>query len=317
MPPARPPRYGLPLRRVEADDITVRKPRPEDAAAIADLLNRHAVANTGEPAVSTSIVAHWLGLPRIRFWIAERGDELAAYADIGERAERTRYWVDLRSVDGEATGELIETIERWVLGRAAADARIFAIVDEPDGATRDAYEQAGYRPVRHAFEMEIDLADEPPEPSWPEGLVVRRFRPGADDARLHQAVEEAFADHWEYSPTEFGEWRQGHLKDPDFEPDLVFLAEDGGEIAGVALDYVRQAGEPYGLVDILGVRRPWRGRGLGLALLHASFGAFRDRGLSRAKLEVDAENVSGAVRLYERAGMHVVKRWVNYEKRLR
>jgi ribosomal protein S18 acetylase RimI-like enzyme len=70
-------------------------------------------------------------------------------------------------------------------------------------------------------------------------------------------------------------------------------------------------------VGVLGVRRPWRRRGLGLALLHASFREFRARGLPRALLGVDSENTTGATRLYERAGMRVERTSDSYEKVLR
>jgi mycothiol synthase len=67
---------------------------------------------------------------------------------------------------------------------------------------------------------------------------------------------------------------------------------------------------------VLGVRRAWRRQGLGLALLRHAFLAFRARGMTRAALDVDAANLTGAVRLYERAGMHVAKRSDTYEKAL-
>ena len=69
-------------------------------------------------------------------------------------------------------------------------------------------------------------------------------------------------------------------------------------------------------MHVLAVRRPWRGRGLGLGLLRWSFGALAGVGMHRAALSVDAENTTGAVRLYERAGMHVTHRFETWERRL-
>lgn len=78
-----------------------------------------------------------------------------------------------------------------------------------------------------------------------------------------------------------------------------------------------RSGDPtWGWVGTLGVRRPWRRRGLGLALLQHAFGEFRRRGMSRAGLDVDAENTTGAVALYEHAGMHVERRRDTFEKAL-
>jgi ribosomal protein S18 acetylase RimI-like enzyme len=58
-----------------------------------------------------------------------------------------------------------------------------------------------------------------------------------------------------------------------------------------------------GWVSLVGVRPRWRGRGLGHALLTRSLDSLRRRGLSRAGLSVDAANTTGALRLYEQAGM--------------
>jgi ribosomal protein S18 acetylase RimI-like enzyme len=70
-------------------------------------------------------------------------------------------------------------------------------------------------------------------------------------------------------------------------------------------------------VNALGVRRPWRKHGLGLALLTHSFGEFFRRGEQIVGLGVDAENQTGATRLYQRAGMQVASEYVVYLKELR
>jgi ribosomal protein S18 acetylase RimI-like enzyme len=53
----------------------------------------------------------------------------------------------------------------------------------------------------------------------------------------------------------------------------------------------------------VGVRPRWRGRGIGEALLSHSLNVFRRRGLAAAALNVDAENITGALRLYRKVGM--------------
>jgi ribosomal protein S18 acetylase RimI-like enzyme len=95
----------------------------------------------------------------------------------------------------------------------------------------------------------------------------------------------------------------------------MFLAMDGDEIAGISL--CKSENELGGWVDSLGVRRLWRRKGIGLALLHHTFGEFYRRGISNVSLAVDAQSLTGATRLYERAGMHVVRQYNDYEKELR
>jgi ribosomal protein S18 acetylase RimI-like enzyme len=69
-------------------------------------------------------------------------------------------------------------------------------------------------------------------------------------------------------------------------------------------------------VNVLGVRPPWRRQGLGRALLLQAFAEFRARGKRGAGLGVDGLNTTGAMRLYEQAGMDVARRFDQYQKSL-
>ena len=100
-------------------------------------------------------------------------------------------------------------------------------------------------------------------------------------------------------------------------PDLWWFVRDGDEIAALCLNRMGDSGEPdHGYVHILGVRRAWRRRGLGEALLRHAFREFWQRGVSTVSLDVDGEDTTGAIRLYERVGMHVDRRTDLYELRL-
>src|SRR5205807_1650633 len=92
---------------------------------------------------------------------------------------------------------------------------------------------------------------------------------------------------------------------------LWFLVRDGDEIAAIVRNDLR---DTAGYVGIMGVRRPWRGRGLGKALLYRTFHEFVRRGLTRVTLHVDAESPTGATKLYESVGMHVESETVTFER---
>jgi ribosomal protein S18 acetylase RimI-like enzyme len=93
---------------------------------------------------------------------------------------------------------------------------------------------------------------------------------------------------------------------------------DGDQIAGINLCRSHWIDDPdTGWVGTLGVRRPWRKRGIGLALLRHAFNEFYRRGKRKVGLGVDAQNLTGALRLYEGAGMHVHQASDLYEKELR
>jgi ribosomal protein S18 acetylase RimI-like enzyme len=104
----------------------------------------------------------------------------------------------------------------------------------------------------------------------------------------------------------------------EFDPTLLFLAMDGDEIAGVNICRPHAYNDrEVGWVGTLGVRRPWRKQGIGLALLRHSFNEFYRRGYRKVGLGVDAQNLTGALHLYETAGMHVHRAFDQYEKELR
>jgi ribosomal protein S18 acetylase RimI-like enzyme len=108
------------------------------------------------------------------------------------------------------------------------------------------------------------------------------------------------------------------IENPDFDPSLWFLAMDGDTIAGISLCYPKVTEDPEkAWVAELGVRRAWRRHGLALALLQHSFGEFYRSGKRRGGLAVDSQNLTGATRLYERAGMRVIRQFDRYEKEIR
>ena len=174
------------------------------------------------------------------------------------------------------------------------------------------FEGLGFRAVRYFIRETITFSEPPPEPQWPAGVTVRTLRNDAEIATVFCVVEEAFRDHWgEREPTlqEWTHrWREGGL-----DPRLWLIAESGDTIAGVSLCRLRQG---TGHVHTLGVLRPYRRTGLGLALLRQSFAEFYRRGVTTVDLGVDAESLTGATRLYQRAGMHEASRFAVYSKDL-
>jgi GNAT superfamily N-acetyltransferase len=99
-----------------------------------------------------------------------------------------------------------------------------------------------------------------------------------------------------------------------FDPSLWFVAEEGEEIVGVTLckTLARE-----GWIDVVGVRRPWRNRGLGLALLRHALDEYYRRNVPKVALSMDAESITGAPRLYGRAGMRLRENYVIHLKELR
>jgi ribosomal protein S18 acetylase RimI-like enzyme len=164
--------------------------------------------------------------------------------------------------------------------------------------------------------MEIELQEAPRTPVWPAGIGLRPFLLQEQNRAVFEAHEEAFSDHWGHTPGTFERWQYRMTSREAFEPSLWFIAWDNRseQIAGYSLCRYRMG---IGWVGTLGVRRAWRKQGLGEALLLHSFGEFYKRGMMTIGLGVDAENPTGATRLYKKAGMYVAAEYVVYEKELR
>ncbi|HZJ22914.1 MAG TPA: GNAT family N-acetyltransferase [Anaerolineales bacterium] len=195
------------------------------------------------------------------------------------------------------------------------------IFQQAEGSKR-LFEDMGYQRIRSSYNMRINMDAPPPAPVWPEGITFRIYDPETDLEAVYRADMEAFRDHFGYveAPFEQGLARFKHFMAgyEGFDPSLRFLAMDGDEIAGVCLCRKEAYDNPeVGFVNSLGVRRHWRKRGIGLALLLHAFGELYRCGQRKAGLGVDAENLTGALRLYESAGMHVHQASDLFEKEIR
>lgn len=298
--------------------VELRPPRPDEAAEIAELANRVSEELFGEREETEATVRQWLTAPELDLEhdvrLAVDAGQLVGYADLAPHPE-PKYWLDAR-VPMSAPDEVRDALLGWAESRARerGASLIRAFTYDRDIREKAALERDGYDLIRHSYRMRIDFADDPPEPEWPGGVVARAATE-ADIGAAYETYIETFQDTWEFGADPFEEWRHWMIED-GLDLSLWFFAEAGGEVAGVALCKPWEAEDGLGWVRVLGVRRPWRRRGLGRALLLHAFGEFRRRGFHAVGLGVDGESLTGAQRLYERAGMRVFRRSDIYEKNL-
>lgn len=298
--------------------MILRTPKRDDAAAIAAICNALSRELYGAGDVDEHAVGDWFGISDLGMFLLERDGRAVGYVDVRDD-EHVRFPIDLR-VDpavwgGGVATELLGAAERWARERAAERAVLRGFAAERDDEVQRALAGAGYRLIRHSFLMEIDLPQRLEAAVWPERIEIRTYEHPRDEEAVYECVEDAFSDHWDFHSTPLERWREFTVESATFEPDLWWLAEADGELAAVCLNAWHFSGDrTFGWVGTLGVRRPWRRRGLGLALLLHSFADFAARGATRVGLGVDAENTTGAVRLYQRAGMRPVRRNDTFEK---
>ena len=184
----------------------------------------------------------------------------------------------------------------------------------PDPPAEALLEDRGYREVRRFFDMAIEL-DGPPPPAavLPEGFTLRTATP-EDGPAFHEALDEAFRDHWEFHPRPFEEWWRLRTTDPDFDISWWFLVQEGDRTVAAMRNVPGRNGGVY--VAMLGVRRDQRGRGLAKALLAHTFARAQEAGFPRVTLGVDATNPTGATALYRSMGMTTELESAIWEKRL-
>jgi len=297
--------------------VELRAPTLDELEALADLMNRDANELYGESDANVESMRMWLTGPRLKpetdIRVAVVDGSFGGYFDVDPDPEPI-YWADLRvppSEDDAVRVALFDWVESRARERRGELLRFStAGVDEP---TKQLLEARGYRLIRHIYRMRIDFDGDLTEPQWPQGMTVRPVT--GEDVRLaYDVQQETFEDSWEHARMPYEVWKHIMLSEAWFDPTLWFLVEDGNDVAAVAICREHEGEKGLGWISVLGVRDQWRRQGVGRSLLHHCFHAFRRRGFHAAALGVDADSLTGANRLYESAGMRVVRRSDVYEK---
>ncbi len=309
------------------EGFTVRPPTMDDVQTTTALVRLCDIAEYGDSvATESSTAAAWREIVETL-----KDAALLAFAPDGQlvgyvrarNVANVKFYVFFRvHPDYAQTGiqaYLLHRVENFVRQCAssfAGDARITmdAWIGDANVPMRNLFEGEGFSIVRSSWRMEIEMEQVPPDPLLPERIIIRAFVPGQDERATFEANDEAFRDHWGHIPGNFDEWLRWAIEREDFDPALYFLACDNDQIAGVSLCFQKPA---VGWVDDLSVRRPWRRKGVGIALLQHTFREFYRRGIHKVALDVDSQNLTGATRLYQRAGMHIARCYNTYEKEIR
>jgi ribosomal protein S18 acetylase RimI-like enzyme len=205
--------------------------------------------------------------------------------------------------------DLLPRLLAWVEQHPAS---LEHYVPDPDRARNELLAARGWLPARRFWRMRRELDAPTPEPVWPDGVTFRPYDRPRDDAAVHALITTSFREIGDQHERSLGDW-VGYLLDSErFDADLYLVAESGGQVVGAALS--QETGTDYGHVRQLAVAPPHRGRGLALALLHECFRRHAQRGLPATVLGVDAGNPTGALALYEKAGMRVVEQFTRWDR---
>jgi mycothiol synthase len=319
-----PPIPGLALRHLRV---------PDDFAAMTEIANATRIA-AGSTFITTvddmaSFYSHLTNCDTARdvvtVWIGEEliGYGRCSWSDLleGGRLYEPICFVAPAWQRRGIGGAMLRTLEARIAEIAAADPVESATVQvEADGGNigqAALLERAGYAPIRHAYVMVRPDLEDQDDASLPPDLEIREVRPEHLRA-IWEADQEAFEDHWAASHRSEQDWIE-FSSSPRLDPTLWRVAWAGDQVAGQVRSFInaeenRRYDRQRGWVEHISVRRPWRHRGVARALMAASFPLLRARGMTEGALHVDAENLSGALRIYESMGFRAVSRDTVYRK---
>ena len=296
------------------DDFSWRAATDGDVDALTVLLDAATRAHLGEPTNRTQ-VSERLATPGCT--LAE--DSVVVRNGDGDAIAFSQVWAappaDVRAFsrvhpDWRGLG-LGSALAAWARHRASAKAslmgqgsvRYSTTAWAGDRSASAVLRAAGLHEMRHFLRMVTELPS--PRPPAPD-VVIDAYVPGVDDAALWSAYCDSFAEHWGHEqPDEQGFWWD--VRDAPaagYDPTLWSVTRADGTITGLCLGRESErGGSPDGFVMIVGVRPAWRSNRIGHALLTHTLGQFEERGLNQASLNVDADNVTDALRLYRSVGM--------------
>jgi mycothiol synthase len=176
----------------------------------------------------------------------------------------------------------------------------------------------GFEASRYSYKMQRDLRLSIPDMPLPDSLRLKGWTEQLDRPMM-AAFNEAFRGQWGLPEMDEQLWQQFFTGVPQFRGDLTYLVMDGEAIVGFCLNWVDQAmsqqtGVQEGFIEAVGVVPGWRGKGIASSLLVHTMREFVAAGMERAALDVDTQNPTGALSLYEKLGFEAIKRTITFTK---
>jgi len=233
----------------------------------------------------------------IRWWDEESGERVYVH-DASNLNELHEAESEIRELAGEH-GALL----RAVIGANAIN---------DDGDRVQFLIDNGYKQVFSVVFMELDDLSHLPNASIPSDFELRTAK--SEDLRtLWELNNLAYAGRAFISVGTEAGFEQLRHDLGDFS--LVTVAQYGTEIAGFVASEIRRDPD-HAYVNEVTVHPDYRRRGLARAMLATNLTWARERGVNRARLDTNGEDVSGARSLYEKFGFKVFETHLRFRKPL-
>jgi GNAT superfamily N-acetyltransferase len=293
---------------------SVRPARSSDIEAVHEIMAKQNAADYGDALpILDDLQKAWQSIELDNDTCAAFADgKLAGYAELLESDSPFIYLAERNNVD--LAYQLLTILEDKAVSRKKESVNLFTRISEKNNTLLQLFAANGYKSGLSFLIMELVLNEAPASVQLPVGITIRPFVKGQDERVTYQIDEEASKDKGYHEPLTYEGWvkRMG-MDSESFDPSIWFLACEGNEVVGVALNVFAKESNT-GWVDHLSVRPAWRKHGIGKALLLHSFAEFYQRGIQHIKLSVDSKSLTNAPRLYESVGMKTVQQYHIYRK---
>jgi len=226
----------------------------------------------------------------------------------------------IESARGQGIGRLLlARLERRA--REAGVAVHQVNVHHTNSRLRSFMDAAGYKQIRIFNELTYRPAPAYLEGDYrplPEGVTLRPFVSGSDEAALAIVQNAAFEGSFGFAPNT-PDQIAGYVEMRGAPGDILIAEDSSGGVIGYIWTSVTESnedsGETTGMIEMTGVLPSQRGRGVGSAVIAAGLRHLRERGAGVIDLEVDGENLS-ARRIYKDLGFKKIGEQYWYEKSL-
>ncbi len=306
-----------------------------DLEAIAHLINTCEKVDRLEESTSISELQQELNEPSldkardIRLWFDANG-ELISFAQLSISGSREMIdgwlWFCVHPIarfsNIEATAIAWgETRMREVEKERSVPVKLRSWVRAENADRISVLTNGGFKVDRYFCRLARSISEPIPEPQFPEGFLLRQFSGEEDAEAWVEMYNQSFIDHWNHHDLTVEQF-QYDLAKPSYRKDLdlIAVAVDGTFAAfchcEISVDECDRIGRNEGWILSLGTRRGFRRMGLGRAMLLAGLHRLKAIGIETAIIGVDADNQSGAMKLYESIGFRNIRNTIAYVKEL-
>jgi GNAT superfamily N-acetyltransferase len=325
---------------------TLRNYVSSDTQAVVDVINANSQKSLGYPCavvdgVGNLRMARYVALSSEKVVAVNAQDEIVGYAYVADKengivtevggAVHPEHW-------GNGVGQLLI---RWAEERADnlsdnAPSGVRTVLQanlfESEKEAVKLFVSSGYSKVREWVHMVLEMESAFAISSPPDGMLIREMDLENDWEIVGPAMDDAFADHWGAIPQSvFGDTTREENDEKETNEDEIptddsfsnspgycFIMLDGDRVAGGILCNAKLVERTdTGRVGSVFVRREYRRKGIGSALMRTAFNTFWQNGLKRIILDTDAASFSESTKFYGGLGMKPYRREFLYEKEIR